>query len=256
MLIRLLRQHLAPYRNLLMLLVVLQTIQASFTLILPNLNADVINKGVMTGDTSYIWHMGGWMLLATALQLGFAVSAVFLGSRVAMMFGRDVRSSLFHRVTDFSAQEVNSFGAPSLITRITNDVQQVQMLVVMTCTLALAAPITAIGGVIMATRQDLGLSWILLVSMPVLLISIGAIVVRMVPQFRDHGRTASTPSTGCCESRSRASAWCGPSCVSRRRRSGSRRSTPSSPRPRCGPDGSWPGCSPSSCSSSTGRAWR
>ncbi|HEY2332621.1 MAG TPA: ABC transporter ATP-binding protein [Acidimicrobiales bacterium] len=184
MLIRLLRQHLAPYRNLLMLLVVLQTIQASFTLILPNLNADVINKGVMTGDTSYIWHMGGWMLLATALQLCFAVSAVFLGSRVAMMFGRDVRNSLFHRVTDFSAQEVNSFGAPSLITRITNDVQQVQMLVVMTCTLALAAPITAIGGVIMATRQDLGLAWILAVSMPVLLVSIGAIVVRMVPQFR------------------------------------------------------------------------
>jgi ATP-binding cassette subfamily B protein len=124
------------------------------------------------------------MLMCTVLQLGFAITAVFLGSRLAMSFGRDVRSSLFHRVTDFSAQEVNTFGAPSLITRITNDVQQVQMLVVMTCTLALAAPITAIGGVIMAMRQDIGLSWLLAISMPVLLISIGAIVVRMVPQFR------------------------------------------------------------------------
>jgi ATP-binding cassette subfamily B multidrug efflux pump len=184
MLIRLLRSHLKPYRNLLWLLIGLQTIQASFTLILPNLNADVINKGVMAGNTGYIWRMGGWMLMCTVLQLGFAITAVFLGSRLAMSFGRDVRSSLFHRVTDFSAQEVNTFGAPSLITRITNDVQQVQMLVVMTCTLALAAPITAIGGVIMAMRQDIGLSWLLAISMPVLLISIGSIVVRMVPQFR------------------------------------------------------------------------
>jgi ATP-binding cassette subfamily B protein len=124
------------------------------------------------------------MLFVTLIQLVFAVVAVFLGSRAAMSFGRDVRSALFRRVTDFSAQEVNTFGAPSLITRITNDVQQVQMLVVMTCTLALAAPITAVGGVIMAMRQDLGLSWLLVVSMPALLLSVGLIVSRMTPKFR------------------------------------------------------------------------
>jgi ATP-binding cassette subfamily B multidrug efflux pump len=184
MLIRLLRTFLRPYRLVLAGVLVLQVIQAGASLYLPNLNADIIDKGVMHADQGYIWRIGGVMLAVTLVQMAFSIAAVYFGSRAAMSFGRDVRSALFHRVTDFSAQEVNALGAPSLITRITNDVQQVQLLVVMTCTLALAAPITAIGGVVMAMRQDLGLSWLLGVSMPLLLISAGSVVWRMVPQFR------------------------------------------------------------------------
>ena len=118
------------------------------------------------------------------MQVVFAIAAVYFGSRAAMGFGRDVRGSLFHRVTGFSAREVDAFGAPSLITRITNDVQQVQMLVLMTCTLLVAAPITIVGGIILALREDVGLSLLLLVSIPVLLICVGLVISRMVPQFR------------------------------------------------------------------------
>lgn len=184
MLVRLLRTYLRPYRWLLLTLLGLQGVQALAGLYLPYLNADVIDKGVMRGDTGYIWRLGGFMLLVTAVQLTFTVLAVYLGSKVAMGFGRDVRDGLFHRVTGFSAREVNRFGAPSLITRITNDVQQVQMLVVMACNLALAAPVTVIGGVLMAVRQDGGLAWLLAVSMPILILAMGAVVVKMVPTFR------------------------------------------------------------------------
>jgi ATP-binding cassette subfamily B protein len=162
----------------------LQGVQALAGLYLPYLNADVIDKGVMRGDTGHIWRMGGVMLAVTAVQLTFTVLAVYLGSKVAMGFGRDVRDALFHRVTGFSAREMNRFGAPSLITRITNDVQQVQMLVVMACNLALAAPVTVIGGVLLAIRQDSGLAWLLAVSMPVLILAMGSVVFRMVPTFR------------------------------------------------------------------------
>ncbi|HEV3362754.1 MAG TPA: ABC transporter ATP-binding protein [Acidimicrobiia bacterium] len=184
MLVRLLRTYLRGYRRLLLVLVGLQGVQALAGLYLPFLNADVIDKGVMRGDTGYIWRMGGVMLGVTAVQLIFTVLAVYLGSRVAMGFGRDVRDALFHRVTGFSAREMNRFGAPSLITRITNDVQQVQMLVVMACNLALAAPVTVIGGVLLAIRQDGGLAWLLAVAMPVLILAVGAVVFRMVPTFR------------------------------------------------------------------------
>ena len=184
MLVRLLRTHLRPYRRLLLVLVGLQAVQAMASLYLPYLNADVIDKGVMTGDTGYIWHTGGLMLVVTVVQLTFAVLAVYLASKMAMSFGRDVRDALFHRVTGFSAREVNRFGAPSLITRITNDVQQVQMLVMMFATFALAAPVTVVGGTVMALRQDSGLVWLLAVSMPVLVLSLTAVVSRMVPQFR------------------------------------------------------------------------
>ncbi|MEW6472424.1 MAG: ABC transporter ATP-binding protein [Actinomycetota bacterium] len=184
MLVRLLRTYLRPYRRLLLGLVGLQAVQALAGLYLPYLNADVIDRGVMRGNTGYIWRMGGFMLAVTAVQLIFTVLAVYLGSRVAMGFGRDVRDSLFHRVTGFSAREMNRFGAPSLITRITNDVQQVQMLVVMAANLALAAPVTVIGGVVMAIRQDGGLAWLLAVSMPVLILAMGSVVFRMVPMFR------------------------------------------------------------------------
>lgn len=182
--IALLKTHLRPYRNWLLAVVILQGIQATASLFLPSLSADIIDKGVVRGDTGYIWRTGGVMLGVTAIQAVFAIAAVYCAARLAMGFGRDVRSGLFHRVTDFSAKEVNLFGAPSLITRITNDVQQVQMLIVMTCTMVVAAPITVVFGVFMAMRQDLGMSWLLGVSLPVLSIILGIVVSRMVPQFR------------------------------------------------------------------------
>jgi ATP-binding cassette subfamily B protein len=184
MLMRLLRGHLRPYARPLTAVVALQLVSTLASLYLPSLNADIIDKGVATGDTGYIVRTGGWMLAVTLVQIACSVSAVWFGARTAMSFGRDVRASLFSRVGTFSAQEMARFGAPSLITRTTNDVQQVQMLVVMTCTLMIGAPIMCVGGVIMALRQDVGLSWLMLVCVPALLLSIGSIVVRMVPQFR------------------------------------------------------------------------
>jgi ATP-binding cassette subfamily B protein len=153
-------------------------------LYLPTLNADIINKGIAQGDTGYIWRMGLVMLLVTLVQVVMSVVAVFYGSRAAMGFGRDTRSDLFHQVNNFSAREVAHFGSPSLITRITNDVTQVQMLVLMTCTLLLAAPFTAIGGLILALQQDVALSWIIVVSVPLVAAILGTIVVKMVPTFR------------------------------------------------------------------------
>jgi ATP-binding cassette subfamily B multidrug efflux pump len=184
MLTRLLKTDLRPYRGVLALIVVLQAIQTMATLTLPTLNADIIDKGIAQHDTSYIVRMGAVMLGVTFVQIGFAIAATYYSARVAMAFGRDVRSGLFHRVTSFSSQEVDHFGAPSLITRITNDVTQVQMLVVMGCTMLIAAPIMAIGGVFMAVREDGPLSLILLVSIPVLLFAVGNVIVRMVPQFQ------------------------------------------------------------------------
>ncbi len=157
--------------------------QTAAVLYLPTLNADIIDKGVLTGDTAYIWKVGSLMLLVTLVQVAFAIGAVYFGSKAAMAFGRDVRKGLFHKVTGFSTQEVASFGAPSLITRITNDVQQVQMLVLMSCTLLVAAPITIIGGVIMAVREDGPLSLLLLVSVPALLLSVGSVVWRLIPTY-------------------------------------------------------------------------
>ena len=184
MLIKLLRTHLRPYRGMLAVVFGLQGVQALASLYLPNLNAKIIDQGVMRGDTHYIWHIGMIMVGVTALQLVFAVAAVYYGARAGMGFGRDLRGAIFHRVTDFSAQEVNTFGAPSLITRITNDVQQVQLLVVMSATMVLAAPVTVVGGVIMAVRQTPSLSWLLAVSVSVLMCGLGLIISRMVPTFR------------------------------------------------------------------------
>ncbi len=184
MLIRLLRSHLRPYRRELLVVLVLQVAQGVSGLYLPRLNARIIDEGVVTGDTGYIWRLGGWMLLATFLQVVLSVVAVYWGSKVAMAFGRDVRRDLFVRVTDFSAREVSTLGAPSLITRITNDVQQVQMLVQMVLTMLLAAPIVAIGGVVMALLVDTGLAWILAVSIPLLIVLVGVLISRMVPTFQ------------------------------------------------------------------------
>jgi ATP-binding cassette subfamily B protein len=192
MLKRLLSSVLAKYRGLLWIVIGLQAVQAVAGLYLPTLNADIINNGVakidMNGvvqtDIGYIWRMGGVMLLVTLAQVIFSVTAVYFGSKVAMGFGRDTRRQLFHQVNAFSTREVAVFGAPSLITRITNDVQQVQMLVLMTCTLILGAPFTAIGGVFMAMHQDLGLSRILMVSIPILAVLLSLIISSMVPTFR------------------------------------------------------------------------
>ncbi|MEU4538966.1 ABC transporter ATP-binding protein [Streptosporangium sp. NPDC023825] len=184
MLTRLLRTYLRPYSWVLTAVVVLQLVGTIASLYLPSLNADIIDRGVATGDTGYILSAGGWMLLVSLVQIACAIAAVYYGSLAAMGFGRDVRSAVFHQVGGFSAREVSQFGAPSLITRGTNDVQQVQMLVVMTCTMLVAAPIMGVGGIIMALRQDLGLSWLMLVCVPALLVSIGLIITRMVPQFR------------------------------------------------------------------------
>ncbi|HEX4821884.1 MAG TPA: ABC transporter ATP-binding protein [Acidimicrobiales bacterium] len=167
-----------------MAIVVLQTVQTSAALTLPTLNARIIDKGVLPGDVDYIKSQGVLMLGVALIQVVFSVAAVYYGGKVAMSFGRDLRSSLFHQVTDFSSREVGAFGAPSLITRITNDVQQVQMLVVMACTMAIAAPITMCVGIVMAVRQDVGLSAVLLVSMPAAAVILGIIVSQMVPAFR------------------------------------------------------------------------
>lgn len=184
MLIRLLRSHLWPYRRVLAAVVVLTTIQTSAALTLPTLNADLIDKGVLRGDNGYIRSTGALMLGFTVVQIVFAVVAVWYGARTAMRFGRDLRRDLFHRVTGFSAREVGLLGAPSLITRITNDTQQVQMVVVMACTMLIQAPITLVVGVVMALREDVGLSIVLGVSMPLAVILLGTIVGRMVPAFR------------------------------------------------------------------------
>ena len=184
MLTRLLRTYLRRYRSLLLAVVALQFVQVMASLFLPTLNAKLIDNGIIKGNTPYIWKVGALMLGVTMIQVTFAIGATYFSARTAMGFGRDVRAGLFHQVTDFSAQEVSQFGAPSLITRITNDVTQVQMLVLMSCTLLVAAPITLVGGVIMAVRVDGSLSLILAVSIPALVGSVGYMVFRMVPQFQ------------------------------------------------------------------------
>ncbi|MFF1942162.1 ABC transporter ATP-binding protein [Rhodococcus qingshengii] len=184
MLIRLLRTYLTPYRGELTGVVVLQFISTMAALYLPSLNADIIDNGVTKGDTGYILSTGGMMLMVTLTQILCSVGAVFFGARVAMGVGRDLRASVLHQVGTFSAREVGYFGAPSLITRNTNDVQQVQMMVVMSCTILVMAPIMCVGGIIMALRQDLNLSWILGISVPLLVVSMGFLIARMVPGFR------------------------------------------------------------------------
>ena len=184
MLWKVLVRFLRPHQRLLIAVVVFQLAQSIASLYLPTLNADIIDNGVATGDTDYILRMGGLMLLITLLQIACAVVAVYFGAKAAMGMGRDLRDAVFARVGEFSEQEVTRFGAPSLITRSTNDVQQVQQLVLMSCTLMVAAPMLSIGGVIMAVRQDAQLSWLIAVCVPVLLVAVGLIVTRMVPLFR------------------------------------------------------------------------
>ncbi len=184
MLLRLVRTYLRPYARPLAAIVVLQFIGTMAALYLPSLNADIIDKGIVTGDTGYIMRTGAIMLAVSFVQISCSIAAVWFSSRNAMGFGRDVRAAIFQRVGTFSAREVQHFGAPSLITRETNDVQQVQMLVLLGGTLMVTAPIMMIGGILMAAREDIGLSWLVVVVVPVLAVSIGLIVRKMVPYFR------------------------------------------------------------------------
>ncbi len=184
MLASLLRRYLRPFVGLIAGVIVFQLAQSIASLFLPALNADIIDNGIARGDTGYILMVGGGMLAITLVQIACAIAAVYVGARVAMAFGRDLRQAVFDHVGTFSEREVTRFGAPSLITRTTNDVQQVQMLVLMTSTMLVSAPILAIGGIVMALQQDLELSLIMAVAIPVLLLSVGAIIVRTVPLFR------------------------------------------------------------------------
>jgi len=184
MLVRLLREHLRPYRGAVVAVLALQLVQVIASLWLPSLNADIIDDGVARGDTATIWRLGGVMLAISLVQVAASIAAVWFGARAAMAFGRDVRARLFAQVQSYSQQEMGRFGAPTLITRTTNDVQQVQMVVFMTFVFLVMAPLMLIGGVVMSLREDVGLSGLLLVVVPVLAVVIGLIVSRMVPWFR------------------------------------------------------------------------
>lgn len=184
MLLRIVRTHLAPYKAQLTLILLLQLAGTIASLYLPSQNADIIDRGVARGDTGYIFHTGGWMLAVSLVQIVATVAAVYLGARVSMSLGRDLRGAIFHRVGEFSAQEVSRFGAPTLISRNTNDVTQVQMVVFMALALMVSAPISMVGGIFMALKQDVGLSWLVVVAVPLLALAVYLVIRRMIPQFR------------------------------------------------------------------------
>ena len=184
MLIRVLRTYLRPYGRWLTAVVMLQLFGTIASLYLPTFNADIIDYGIVRGDTAYIVRTGGWMLLMTLGQIVCSGAAAYYGARASMSFGRDLRAALFRRVMGFSGREVAQFGTPSLITRGTNDVQQVQMLVAVSSSVMISAPIMGVGAIIMAVREDPGLSWLLGVSVPILAAVVGVVAWRMMPQFR------------------------------------------------------------------------
>jgi ATP-binding cassette subfamily B protein len=175
---------LKPQSRSLLLLLVLQAAQALATLLLPHLSADVIDLGVARGDRAYVMRMGTWMLALSLVQVVFAVAAAWLGARLALGYGRDLRAQVFVHVQGFSLHEVNRFGTPSLITRTTNDVLQLQAGLLMVLTMIVSAPLMATGGVIMAVRQDAWLSSLLAVSIPVLLADVALLMSRTIPYFR------------------------------------------------------------------------
>lgn len=183
-LFRLLKQYLRPYSGLILLVIALQAISSLATLYLPSLNADIIDNGVAKGNVQYIWDTGEIMLAVALAQFVTAAIAVWAGARTAMGVGRDIRQAVFQRVMSFSAEDVGFFGAPSLITRGTNDVQQVQMLVLMTLNIMVTMPIMMVGGIVMALREDAGLSWLVAVSVLVLLVAMVLIMVNLMPLFQ------------------------------------------------------------------------
>ncbi|TQK72957.1 ABC transporter ATP-binding protein [Nocardioides sp. SLBN-35] len=184
MLRQLLRSYLRPYKGWLSAIVVLQFTGTAAMLYLPSLNADIIDQGVARGDTGKVVQLGAIMLAVALVQAACSMTSAWFGGQAAMAFGRDLRKAVFGRIGSFSAREVSTFGAPSLITRATNDVQQVQMLAMMTCLMAVTIPIMMVGGIIMAMREDFGLSWLVVAVVPVLFVCIGVVVSQMVPAFR------------------------------------------------------------------------
>ena len=184
MLGKLLGRFLKPYKWYIVGVVAFQMASVIANLYLPTLNAQIIDEGVARGDINTIWARGGLMLAVSFLQIAASVAALFLAARAAMMLGRDIRNAVYTKVTDFSEREVNHFGPGSLITRNTNDVQQVQNLAMMGSSMLVMAPLMAIGGIIMALRQDVGLSWLIAVSVPILLVVAGLVMIRLIPLFR------------------------------------------------------------------------
>ena len=184
MLIRVIRDYLRPYQRLVAVLVGLQLVGTIASLYLPSLNGRIIDQGVAVGDTGYILRTGGWMLAVSLVQIAATVWATYLGARSAAGLGHDLRADVFARVGDFSAQEVSRFGAPTLISRTTNDVTQVQQVVFMGAAMMVSAPIMMVGGVVMALREDVGLSWLVGVAVPLLALSVALVIRRMIPQFR------------------------------------------------------------------------
>lgn len=184
MLVTLIRRFSKPYLPYIVAVIAFQLASTIAALYLPSLNARIIDEGVSRGDTDFIWRTGGMMLLVAFVQVGAAIAGVYFGSKTAMAIGRDLRRGVFRKVTSFSAKDVNTFGAPTLITRGTNDVQQVQMLVLMGLNFMVSTPIMCIGGIVMALREDINLSWLVWVSVPVLIVVVGYIVVRLMPLFR------------------------------------------------------------------------
>ena len=183
MLWTLVRKYTKPYLPLIILAVVLQLASTLATLYLPSLNARIIDEGVVQGDTAFIWRVGGLMLAVAFGQVVSAVLAVWCGARVAMAAGRDMRTGVYQRVDSFSSHDVSRFGAATLITRGTNDVQQVQLLILMGLNFMVMVPIMSIGGIIMAVQEDPGLSWLVWVSVPVLLLIVGLLVRLLMPLF-------------------------------------------------------------------------
>ncbi len=183
-LLRLVRDFLRPYRGLIVGLVLLQLVGTMASLYLPSLNGQIIDEGVAKGDTGYILRAGGAMLAVSLVQIAATISATYLAARAAAGLGRDLRGAVFSRVGEFSAQEVSRFGAPTLISRNTNDATQVQQVVFMAAAVMVSAPIMMVGGVIMALREDVGLSWLVAVAVPLLALCVGLVIRRMVPQFR------------------------------------------------------------------------
>ncbi|MEV7827228.1 ABC transporter ATP-binding protein [Microbacterium enclense] len=186
MLGKILIRYLSRYRWLLVALLAFQFVAAMASLYLPRLNADIIDQGVARGDTAFIWSQGSLMLAISLGQITASIIATYFAARAAMAAGRDIRRDIFEKVSGFSERELSHFGAGSLITRNTNDVQQVQMLAMMGATMLVSAPLLAIGGIFMALQQDVGLSWLIAVSVPTLLIAAGLIIARMVPLFRSY----------------------------------------------------------------------
>ena len=184
MLIRIVRDYLRPYRGLVAVLVGLQLVGTIASLYLPSLNGRIIDEGVAKGDTGYILRTGVWMLGVSLVQIAATICATYLGARSAAGLGRDLRADVFARVGDFSAQEVSRFGAPTLISRNTNDVTQVQQVVFMGAAMMVSAPIMMVGGIVMALREDVGLSWLVAVAVPLLALSVSLVIRKMIPQFR------------------------------------------------------------------------